>query len=274
MIRELARRTQKGWAAILILGMAYAIFEEAFTTQSLFNPNYLHLHLLRPAYIPSLGISAWWTLWMLNVHPIWSIATPIALIEACVPQRARTPWLGRVGLAIAAILFALGAVLSTLLSLKQDPFTASHAQFASAAIVCIALIAIAFLLPANRRLATAPGWIPSPLLAGVFALALGSVLEVIPPSWGWLAFLSMLICDLIGFVVVWRWSRQAGWDLRRQLALASGAALAYGWHSFIQQPIIPTPVLVVRIGNAIFVLAAVWLIWFATKRCRATSAAS
>jgi len=269
LIREVARRTQKGWPAIIVLGMAYAIFEEAFTTQSLFNPNYLHLHLLRPAYIPSLGISAWWTLWMLNVHPIWSIATPIALIEASVPQRARTPWLGRLGFTITAILFILGAVMSTLMSLKQDPFIASHLQLASAAVVCIALIAAALTLPASRPPATTQGWIPSPLLTGVFALALGSILEVIPSSWSWLAFLSMLICDLLALVVVWRWSRDTGWNLRNQLALAAGAALAYGWHSFFQQPVVPAAVLVVRIGNAVFLLAAVWLIWFAAKRCQA-----
>src|SRR5580698_10225032 len=34
LIREVARRTGRGWPAILVLGMAYAIFEEAFTTQS------------------------------------------------------------------------------------------------------------------------------------------------------------------------------------------------------------------------------------------------
>ena len=97
LIREVVRRTGRGWPSILLLGMAYAILEEAFTTQSLFNPNYLKLNLglLAPAYIPALGMGAWWTLWMLMVHGIWSISTPIALIEACVPDRARTPWLGQ-----------------------------------------------------------------------------------------------------------------------------------------------------------------------------------
>ena len=110
LIREVARRTGRGWPTILVLGMAYAIFEEAFTTQSLFNPNYLRLNLglLAPAYIPALGIGVWWTLWMLMVHAIWSISTPIALIEACVPERARTPWLGRVGLVVTVVVFLLG----------------------------------------------------------------------------------------------------------------------------------------------------------------------
>jgi hypothetical protein len=209
---------------------------------------------------------------MLNVHPVWSLATPIALIESCVPARAKSPWLGRWGIAITAILFALGAVMSTLISLKQDPFVASRVQLSCAAIVCIALIALALRLPANGR-PTTRGWIPSPLLAAIFALGLGSVLQLVPQAWGWVAFLAILICDIVALVAVWAWSRRIGWSLRHQLGLAAGAALAYGWHSFFQQAVIPTPTAIVRAGNVIFVLATVCLIWFATKRCRTTVAA-
>src|SRR6202042_2013403 len=45
LIREVVRRTGGGWPSIFVLGFAYAVFEEAFTTQTLFNPNYLHLNL-------------------------------------------------------------------------------------------------------------------------------------------------------------------------------------------------------------------------------------
>ncbi len=57
LIREVARRKGRGWPTIILLGVAYAVFEEAFTTQTLFNPNYLNLnlHLLQPAYIPVWG---------------------------------------------------------------------------------------------------------------------------------------------------------------------------------------------------------------------------
>ncbi len=47
---------------MVLLGLTYAIIEEAFVTQSLFNPNYLGLRLLDYGYIDSLGISIWWTL--------------------------------------------------------------------------------------------------------------------------------------------------------------------------------------------------------------------
>src|SRR5215831_12972820 len=46
LIREIARRTGRGWPAILGLGLAYGVLEEGLITQSFFNPDFLGLHLL------------------------------------------------------------------------------------------------------------------------------------------------------------------------------------------------------------------------------------
>ncbi len=267
LIRETVRRAGRGWPSILLLGMAYAIFEEAFTTQSLFNPNYLKLNLglLTPAYIPALGIGAWWTLWMFNVHAIWSIATPIALIEACVPGRARTPWLGRVGLTVFSIIFFLGAVGSTAIGYHQDHFLASKVQFAGAAATMLVLAGLAFLVPKQNAPAVS-GWIPSAWLTGALALAFGSTALFVPMGWGWGAVASLLALDLTMLILVLLFSRRSGWGLKHQLALAAGAALAYGWHAFLQTPAVGGMGPSVRVGNAIFGLSAVWLIWFAAKR--------
>ena len=71
LIREVVRRAGRGWPSIVMLALAYGIVEEAYTTQSLFNPNYLklNLHLLQPAYIPAIGMGAWWTIFVLNCIP-------------------------------------------------------------------------------------------------------------------------------------------------------------------------------------------------------------
>jgi hypothetical protein len=55
LIRETVRRRGGGWGSIVLLGAAYGLFEEGFVTQSLFNPNYLHLRLLDFGWIASLG---------------------------------------------------------------------------------------------------------------------------------------------------------------------------------------------------------------------------
>ena len=153
LIREFARRAGKGWPTIFVLAFAYAVLEEAFTTQTLFNPNYLHLnlHLLEPAYIPALGIGAWWTIFVLTLHTVWSISTSIALAEALVPERATKPWLGTLGLSVVGVLFILAAIASTRFEIKQDHFVASAAQFAWAAVVCVLAIVVAFLVPASSN---------------------------------------------------------------------------------------------------------------------------
>lgn len=270
LIREVVRRTGRGWPSILLLGMAYAILEEAFTTQSLFNPNYLKLNLglLAPAYIPSLGIGAWWTLWMLMVHGIWSISTPIALIEACVPDRARTPWLGRVGLSVVAVVFLFGVVTTTLMGYKQDHFLASIPQFIGAATTVVVLILLAFRMPAMRR-HDAPRIAPSPWLLGLLSLAFASAAMLVPMGWGWGAVAALLALILGMLLVVLAWARRGVLALSHQLALGAGAALAYGWHAFLQHPAVGVLDASVRVGNAIFLAGAIGLIGFAAGRIAA-----
>ncbi len=269
LIRESVRRTGRGWPNILLLGCAYAIFEEAFTTQSLFNPDYLHLHLglLTPAYIPALGIGGWWTLWMFNVHAGWSICTPIALIEATVPDRARTPWLGRIGITIVAIVFALGAVASTIIGYRQDHYMATAVQFAGAAAAVIGFCVVAFMLPQKVR-GKESGWTPAAWVAGMLTLVSGSLALLVPQAWGWGAVAALLALNGSLLIVIFVWSRRAGWGLKHHLGLGAGAALAYGWHAFMQHPAVGPVNATVRIGNAIFLAGAVALIWFAARRTR------
>jgi hypothetical protein len=270
LIRELVRRAGRGWPSIVALALAYGIIEEAYTTQSLFNPNYLklNLHLLQPAYIPALGIGAWWTIFVLTLHTAWSVSTSIALVEASVPDRAEIPWLGNIGLTITALLFALGAFVSTRYQLKQDDFRASHAQLITAGLICVALVVLAFFLP-RRSAATGSGSAPNPWIVGALALAAGSAVLVTPSIWNWGAAAAILAIDVGMIAVVFFWSRRSGWDMRHKLALGSGAALAYGWHAFIQNPVTGKGAVIIRTGNAIFLLGAIVLIFFAAKRTNA-----
>ena len=267
LVREVARRRGLGWPGILVLALAYAVVEEAFTTQTLFNPNYLHLnlHLLAPAYIPSLGIGAWWTVFVLTLHTVWSISTSIALMEAMVPDRAAVPWLGWPGLAVIAVLFTLAAVASTKFEIKQDHFIASKAQFTASAVVCIVLIVIGLLLR-QKAIVRTVGWVPSPWLVGAAALVAGSVFLIVPNAWGWLAVgvYILLYAGMIAFAGIA--SHHIGWDGRHRFALAAGASLAYAWHAFIQTPAVAAVIRVDRIGNAIFAAALLVFLFLAAKR--------
>jgi hypothetical protein len=267
LIRETTRRAGRGWPSIVLLALAYGIFEEGFTTQSLFNPNYLslNLHLLQSAFIPALGIGGWWTVFVLALHTVWSISVPIALVEAAVPDHAATPWLGSSGLWIAAVLFALGSIAVTLGSYRQDHFVSSTAQFVAAAVAIACFVFAAF----NLRSLGGPagsGFIPNPWFAGALALAGGSAILVIPPPWGWWAVGAILLIELGIAAAILVWAKRAGWTMRHKLALAGGAALAYAWHSFFSKPVVGGSGIAVHIGNAVFALGALALIVFAAKR--------
>jgi hypothetical protein len=270
LIREFARRTGKGWPTIFVLAFAYAVLEEAFTTQTLFNPNYLHLnlHLLEPAYIAVLGIGAWWTIFVLTLHTVWSISTSIALAEALVPERAMKPWLGTLGLSVVGVLFVLAAIASTRFEIKQDHFVASAAQFASAAIVCVLAIVVAFLLPASSTSKNS-GSVPSPWIVGFGALAAGSIFLMVPKAWGWLAVGVYVVLDLVMIALISVMSGRSGWDGRQRLGLAAGAALTYAWHSFTVAPVVGSAGPGFRIGNAIFAAGLLVLLFFGARRTSA-----
>jgi hypothetical protein len=229
------------------------------------------LHLLEPAYIPALGRGAWWTVFLLTLHTVWSISVPIALAEALVPDRRTTPWLGRTGLAVTSVLFAFGAVASTLLTLRGDRFHASVAQFAGAALVCAVSIVAAFRLPSASDARTAE-WALGPWLVGMGALAAGSGFLLIPNRWGRGAVGAYLALDLVVIVLVSLWSHRADWDGRHRLPLAGGAAPAYEWHAFLETPAVGKSRMVDRVGNAVFALALVVLLVVAARRTSGTGA--
>jgi hypothetical protein len=81
LVREVTRRSGRGWPTMLLLALAYALVEEVFLTQSLFNPDYAHKRLLDYGYLPALGTSLNWTFFVLSIHVVWSVATPILIAE-------------------------------------------------------------------------------------------------------------------------------------------------------------------------------------------------
>lgn len=275
LIRETTRRLGLGWPSMVIFGLVYAIVEEAFVTQSLFNPNYVGLRLLDYGYISSLGISAWWSVFVLGIHAVWSTAVPIALVESFTLERRRTPWLGVWGLIITVILFALGCFMTFFFQQEGDPFMASTPQFVVSAIVVVVLAAIAIMLgriQKNAAVSTAAP--PSELAAGGSAFVLGSAFmalanvgEPVPAA---LPVAGMLGLLAVGSYLFWRWSRREGWSVRHGFALAAGLLLVYAWYGFVQVPSAgDTSPMIDAIGNAIMVVGALILLFFGWRRVSA-----
>jgi hypothetical protein len=258
LIREVARRAGRGWPTMILLALAYGLIEEGLVTQTLFSRSYFGLDLLRESYIPALGMGAWWTLFVLTLHTVWSIAVPIALVEAFVPDRETTPWLGKIGLTVTTLLFVLGAVVIFLLTYGQEHFIASIPQLAGVVVV-VALVIAAFAVKVPRpRIDLAA---PKPWGVGVFSfLAASTFLAVRYFLTDWPIVVLYLVLFVAVAVTVLRWSSRKGWGLAHSLALAGGALLTYAWHSFIETPIIGSQGTIDLLGNAIFALCAVALL--------------
>jgi hypothetical protein len=227
----------------------------------------LNLHLLDSAYLPALGLGAWWTVFVLTLHTVWSVSVSIGLAEALVPKRSTTPWLGTSLLVVVGLVFVLAAAAAGSFSIKQDPshFVATRAQFFPAGVVLFAVASSAFCLP-KRSSPRVPGSVPSPWLIGLAALVAASFFLVIPHKWGWLAVAAYVALDALTIAAVLIWSRRTGWDARHRLGLAGGAALAYAWHAFVASPAVGHAGTRNRIGNAVFATGAVILLAIAARR--------
>ncbi|GAA0375312.1 hypothetical protein GCM10009530_27300 [Microbispora corallina] len=147
LIREVVRRTGRGWPSIVLLALAYGVVEEGLVTQSLFDPDYAGAHLLDRGFVPGLGIALPWTLFVLGLHTVWSISVPVALVEELAGERRTQPWLRRTGLAVTAALLVAGAAVTTLFTYAQYHYMAPAPRLAAAAAVAVALAVLAFRLP-------------------------------------------------------------------------------------------------------------------------------
>ncbi len=71
---------------------------------------------------------------------------------------------------------------------------------------------------------------------------------------------------IVFLTLVARWSTRDGWGDAHRLAIGAGALLTYAWHSFIEQPVSAAAMVTDLIGNAVFTLGALALIWAAWRR--------
>jgi hypothetical protein len=256
VIRETVRRSGRGWLSILLLGLAYALVEEGIADQSLFNPNFQGLRLLDPGFIPALGIGVPWTLYVLAIHVIWSIAVPIALAESLFPSMRREPWMGRIGVTVAAFFYVAGVALITVFFAKK--FFASPAQIAASAIGAAVLIVAAFVLPREKPTPASAGprpWIiavASFLATSAFVLLYGQGVS----RWPWLAASGMaaLLVLMLAFAIYRRWTPA------QIYAAAAGALLTYGWSGFFSEIALHGPAMLPAHAGLAAVLGALLVI--------------
>jgi hypothetical protein len=260
LVREVARRTGRGWPTMALLALAYGVVEEGITTQSLFNPNYAGEHLLERGFVPALGIAVPWTLYVLALHTVWSISVPIALVESG-SRRGPEPWLRTPGLIVTSVLLVLGAVATTITSWSTDHYWASWPQLITVLVIAALLVVAAFLVPRRAHgggsdRAPAPWALFVVTLAGGALFMVGMRLGTVPAVIAILVAFAGVLCAVIA------WARTPA----HVLAAASGGVLTYAWHSWMLQPLMGGGPVITPVSRVVFALAAVFLLTMLWRR--------
>jgi hypothetical protein len=147
LVRETARRRGLSAWRVVVLGIAYGIFEEGTVVQSLFDQHYRGLDFLG-FYGHWAGVNWVWSLFIVPYHAVFSITIPIALAEGLYPSERRTSWLGNAGLLGIAAIFAANAAL---LAVFQTHLFTPRAPTVSLPANIVALVLIAVLIIAALR---------------------------------------------------------------------------------------------------------------------------
>ncbi len=240
LIRETAVRLNLDRGGVLLLCLVYGIIEEAFNTQSLFDPNYLGMHLLDYGYVPFLKMGSWWTVYVLGIHIVWSTAVPIALIDGLFPKTKNRSLLNTAGIIVVCLAFSFAAFYP-LFTRPEQAFHASACQLISAAVAVIFLLFIAvFCCRRKQPGQPAPGETPAPLIMGLTALLLGSAFMsltfLVTSIPAWLNIVGMIFCFTLACFLFVRWSKRSGWSARHSLMVLGGLLVTYIWYGFVQVP--------------------------------------
>ena len=141
--RELVRRWKKGWISLILLAIAYGIYEEAIVVRSFFNPDWMELGILKPYY--ALGVNWTYSEMLVHFHVLVSIAASIILAEMLYPARRTDNWLSNKGLIACIVGLALWFPAGLLMSSYVPPL----AGYLLSWLAIAGLILAAFYIPAG-----------------------------------------------------------------------------------------------------------------------------
>jgi hypothetical protein len=221
--RELIRRWKKGWLALILLGAAYAIYEEAIVVRSFFDPNWVELNILKPYHV--LGVNWTYAEMLVHFHVIVSIGASILLAEMLHPDRREESWLGNKGLTACLIGLALWFPAGWLMTTSIPPWPGYLLSGAAiGGLILAARFAPANFPPSIKKKAPHPFFF---LLLGFANMTLFFVaVYVLPETWTPPLALSVIGLALLDALTLWlllRWSGNGGaWDDRHRLAWAAG----------------------------------------------------
>lgn len=277
LIREVARRSGRGWTTMLLLAAAFGLLEAGIVDQSLFSESYRNIPSwsdgLRPTYIGPLGVSAYYAHSFVLGHVIFSFCAPIALVEAMRPKTALSPWLGPWGTAVVVLLYLAAAALVLGDHLANESSHASVSEIVATFAVAGSLAVLAFTVkpPAARCLsepASSPRRARTVFLAGFVGVTLYGVA---PQTWLGVAMAAVAVAAGVALLV--RESRRPGWGVTHTAALAAGAIVSRAVLAFSYYPVIGDISAARKyVHNVAMLLVAAGISAYAIKRARGAGA--
>jgi hypothetical protein len=109
LCRELKVRWGKGVGSLVLLGCAYAIVEEGLMVASFFNPDWVDLGAIR-GFGRALDVNWVWAVELTIYHALFSVATPVLLVELMYPDEKAVPWLSSRGFKVVAAALLLDVI--------------------------------------------------------------------------------------------------------------------------------------------------------------------
>jgi len=239
--RELKVRWRKGVGTLVLLGCGYGVLEEALMVASFYNPSWIDLGVLE-GFGRAWGVNWVWAMELTIYHALFSVVTPVLLVELAYPSRKASPWLTDRRLKIVAAVLILDVVAGFFFFGSMLGFWPPEAQYLLGVATTLGFIYAANLLPNDwaRRGARSMRRPAFYTAVGFFA-ALASAL-----TFGWLpsisdGFIHPLMVCLVGVALVYGLIKYlAGFEWRKArrshlMGLVSGPVLLFILASPLQE---------------------------------------
>ena len=237
LIRELARRTGRGWPAILLLSAAAGLLQAGVIDQALFSDSYGDVkgweESLRATYVAPLGLGAYMLQNFVLGHVIYSFCAPLAVAEAMRPAIAERSWLGRRGVTFVAALWLAVAALIFADALGSEAHATAFEIAATLAVIAALVVAAFRVGPAPR---TSRGRAPRVRTVLAVSFVAASAHAAVPETWLGVA-LAALVVVASGWLLA-RTARGRDWGLAHIAAVATGALLSRGTLAFFYYPLV------------------------------------
>jgi hypothetical protein len=221
--RELVRRWKKGWLSLILMAVAYGVYEEGIVVRSFFNPNWMELENLKPHHV--LGVNWTYSEMLVHFHVLISIAAGIMLAEMLYPKQRNDSWLSNKGLTACIVGLALWFPAGWLMSAYVPPLPGYLLSWSAIAGLILAAYFVPVGVPAPIKKEP-----PHPfffLLLGfvnmtLFFVAVYMLPETVTPPL-LLSIIGLILLDGLTLWLLLHWSGNGGaWSDRHRLAWVSG----------------------------------------------------